>query len=319
MSTKHVFRDKKRRAKRRRTMWVTAAILCVVAGAALIARAITMLDEVPADATTTTTTDSTGAPSSSSSTDGTTTTTATTSTSVTSATTRFEATTTSKTTTTTKKKTTKPTTSTTRFDPTGHYVQDRNTAPWNLVLANPWNPLPADYDDNLQAKGGLRGNSSEKIDVRAYDALKQMLEDGKKHNLRLASGYRTVEKQRALFEGRVEKWMNKGYSRAEAEKEVLKDTAYPGTSEHNTGLAADLLGEDYGWLTQDFAKTDAYKWLIENCAKYGFILRYPKGAEGITGYTFEPWHYRYVGVETATYIMEHELTLEEYLENHYQG
>ena len=316
MRTKHVFKDKKRRAKRRRTIWVTVAILCVVAGAALIARAITMLEEVPTDATTTTTTDST-ATSSSTLTEGEVTTTTTTT--ATSATTRYEATTTTTTTTTKKTTTKKTTTASTYADPSGHFVQDRSTTPWNLVLANPWNPLPADYDDNLQAKDGLRGNSSEKIDIRAYDALKQMLADGSKYNLSLASGYRTVEKQRALFEGRVEKWMNKGYSRAEAEKEVLKDTAYPGTSEHNTGLAADLLGEDYGYLTQGFAKTDAYKWLIAHCAEYGFILRYPEGKESITGYTFEPWHYRYVGVETATYIMEHDLTLEEYLENHYQG
>lgn len=314
MSTKRVFRDKKRRAKRRRTIWVATAVLCVVIGAAFIARAITMLGD-----TTTAGTVTSGSSASQTAGDNTTTMTgSTSSTEATSATTRFEATTT----TTTKKATTttkKQSTVSTFADPSGHFVQNRDTTPWNLVLANPWNPLPEEFDDNLQTKGGLRGNSSEKIDLRAYDALKQMLADGAEHNLRLASGYRTVEKQRALFEGRVEKLMNKGYSRAAAEKEVLKDTAYPGTSEHNTALAADLLGEDYGWLTQDFAKTDAYKWLIANCAKYGFILRYPKGMEHITGYTFEPWHYRYVGVEVATYIMENELTLEEYLENHYQG
>lgn len=312
MSAKRVFRSKKRRARRRRMLWVISAVFCVVVGTALIAYALTMLMDVPE-------TESNPGDKSTSQTDAAVNATeATNMSTATSATTRFEVTTT----TTTKKttKTTKKTSTASTFaDPSGHFVQDRSKTPWNLVLANPWNPLPEEFDDNLQIKGGLRGNSSEKIDLRAYDALKQMLADGSKYNLRLASGYRTVEKQRALFEGRVKEWMEKDYSRAEAEKEVLKDTAYPGTSEHNTALAADLLGEDYGWLTQDFAKTDAYEWLITNCAKYGFILRYPKGKEGITGYTFEPWHYRYVGVEVATYIMENELTLEEYLEKHYKG
>ena len=95
---------------------------------------------------------------------------------------------------------------------------------------------------------------------------------------------------------------------------MLKDTAYPGTSEHNTALAADLLGEDYGWLTQDFAKTDAYKWLIANCAKYGFILRYTKEKQDITGVIYEPWHYRYVGEKHAKKINQLGFCLEEYID-----
>lgn len=215
---------------------------------------------------------------------------------------------------TTKQTTKKAGTAATALPVEGHFVQDRTNTPWNLVLANPWNPLPDSFDDDIQVKGGLRGNSNEKVDVRAYESLKAMLTDGAKYNLRICSGYRTVEKQAYLFNNRVKNWMNKGLSREEAEQKVATDTARPGTSEHNTGLAADLLGESYNSLSQSFEKTEAYKWLMAHCADYGFILRYPKGKESITGYTFEPWHYRYVGKEAASYIMANSLTLEEYLE-----
>ncbi len=292
MKHARVFRGSKRKSRRRRMKRVVLpvlALLLVVGGTALIARALYLMTTRP-----------TGGEATSAESGVTGTTTYGTS---------YEVTTTVPTTATTAK----PTTPAGELID-GHFVQNRDTTPWNLVLANPWNPLPEDFDDELKLKGELKGFSHEQIDVRAYASLEKMLADGAKYNLSICSGYRSVAKQTALFEGRVKEWMNKGYSRAAAEKEVLKDTAYPGTSEHNTGLAADLLGAEYTWLSESFAETDAYEWLIENCAKYGFILRYPKGREDITGYTFEPWHYRYVGVEAATYIMKNDLTLEEYLE-----
>ena len=297
---------------RQRAVVSVLAVAMVAGGAALLAHAITLLTaKTPAES---------GEPS-----DTVTTTQAVVSTSASSVVTTTAPTTTVKTTfgtsyvlnttkQTTKQTTKKTGTAATALPVEGHFVQDRSTAPWNLVLANPWNPLPDSFDDNIEVKGGLRGNSNEKVDVRAYESLKAMLNDGKQYNLRICSGYRTVEKQAYLFNNRVKNNMNKGMSREEAEKEVAKDTARPGTSEHNTGLAADILGGSYSHLSESFSKTDAYKWLIAHCADYGYILRYPKGKEGITGYTYEPWHYRYVGKEVASYIMKNNLTLEEYLE-----
>lgn len=105
-------------------------------------------------------------------------------------------------------------------------------------------------------------------------------------------------------------------SRVDAEKVVLSYSAYPGTSEHQTGLCVDFITDTMGGsLTEAFEDTPAFEWLSENAYKFGFILRYPKGKETITGYTYEPWHYRFVGREAATDIHFSELTLEQYLEN----
>ena len=89
--------------------------------------------------------------------------------------------------------------------------------------------------------------------------------------------------------------------------------AYPGTSEHELGLAADIVTPSYQSLDSGYDQTDAFKWLVEHCADYGFILRYPKEKQDITKIIYEPWHYRYVGQEDAKIIMESGVTLEEYL------
>ena len=103
------------------------------------------------------------------------------------------------------------------------------------------------------------------------------------------------------------------WSRAAAEKEAAKEIAVPGTSEHQLGLAVDLMDEDYPYLNDHQANTGTQKWLMEHCHEYGFILRYPIGSTEITGIIYEPWHYRYVGVEIAQEIMNLGITLEEYL------
>jgi hypothetical protein len=108
-----------------------------------------------------------------------------------------------------------------------------------------------------------------------------------------------------------------GYSREKAEQVAATRVAPPGTSEHNTGLAVDILSGDYYYHHSTMEESFEYDaeaiWMAEHCAEYGFILRYPKGKQDVTGIIFEPWHFRYVGVEIATYIMENNLTLEEYL------
>lgn len=182
--------------------------------------------------------------------------------------------------------------------------------PWYLVLVNPWYPLPENYEFELTTVTGKY-----KVDSRCADALKQMLADCKAagHTPYICSAYRTWDDQVYLFDKKVNSFISKGYSEAEAKVLAAKETAVPGTSEHQLGLAADILCQSRPWLDEGQAKTATQQWLMANCHKYGFILRYPKGTTDITGIIYEPWHYRYVGVEIATEIMTKGITLEEYL------
>ena len=182
--------------------------------------------------------------------------------------------------------------------------------PWYLVLVNPWHPLPEDYTFELTKVTGKY-----KVDSRCADALKAMLADCKAAGYTpfICSAYRTRDDQIYLFDKKVNSFISKGYSEAEAKVLAAKETAVPGTSEHQLGLAVDILCESRPWLDEAQAKTATQQWLMANCHKYGFILRYPKGTTDITGIIYEPWHYRYVGVEIATEIMTKGITLEEYL------
>ena len=100
----------------------------------------------------------------------------------------------------------------------------------------------------------------------------------------------------------------------QAEAETAKSVAVPGTSEHQLGLALDIVDKSYQMLEEDQQDTPAQQWLMANCWRYGFILRFPKDKEAVTGITYEPWHYRYVGEEVAKTITEGGLCLEEYLQ-----
>lgn len=117
-----------------------------------------------------------------------------------------------------------------------------------------------------------------------------------------------------LFDNQVEKWKNQGCSENEAKIEAGKLVAVPGTSEHQLGLALDIVDISYQLLEEDQQDTPAQKWLLENCWKYGFILRYPKDKMDITKISYEPWHYRYVGKKAAKEIFDSKICLEEYLE-----
>ena len=195
-------------------------------------------------------------------------------------------------------------------DTTGHYVQKGEPA-WNLRLVNEWNPLPADYD----YEGHLTTYSgSKKFDARAIDALRRMIDAGSAYNLTAASLFRPYDLQVDLFNRQIAKAKAQGLTGAAAEAKAATVVTRPGTSEHHTGLTVDVLGSGYSSLEQSFENTPAFAWLKAHCAEYGFILRYPKEKEDITGIIYEPWHYRYVGVEAATEIMSCGLSLEEYLE-----
>lgn len=182
---------------------------------------------------------------------------------------------------------------------------------WNLILVNSTNKLPDDFEITL-GEIGVR-----KMDSRIVSVVQEMMADAKQDGveLLLASSYRTVERQTELFNEQVQYFKNLGYSDTQAYNNAKEWVAIPGTSEHHTGLALDIVTPTYQVLDYGFDTTEAFKWLYENCSEYGFILRYPKDKSDITKITYEPWHYRYVGVETAKYIMENNMCLEEYIES----
>ncbi len=181
-----------------------------------------------------------------------------------------------------------------------------------LLLVNKEYKLPDDYELKLLKMPDGTNRASE----LAYQPLNDMLKAGRKEGLRfeICSSYRSVERQQELLDEDIDALMRQGYTYDEAYEEVTRETMPPGYSEHSTGLAFDIVSLDYQMLDDKQASTKECLWLQEHCQEYGFILRYPQGKEDITGIDYEPWHFRYVGVEAATYIMENDLTLEEYLE-----
>ncbi len=184
---------------------------------------------------------------------------------------------------------------------------------WNLVLLNRDNSISKDMQMQKKQFG------SQWIDSRVAPAYQNMCDAAKAEGITLflRSGYRSISTQRVNYEADISRNINKGYTREQAILETEKYYARPGQSEHHTGLALDILSAEYQrdvyTLSEKFADTDAYKWLIKNCANYGFILRYPADKVDVTKINYEPWHYRYVGIQHAKYIMENNLSLEEYL------
>lgn len=187
---------------------------------------------------------------------------------------------------------------------------DKQPDEWNLILVNTWNKLPRDFSVELTEL-----NNGHAIDERAYPDLQNMMDAARAEGLYpiLCSSYRTNEKQQSLFDNQVNKYLSLGYSQSEAEAEAGKWVAVPGTSEHQTGLAVDIVALDYQLLDEGQEDTPEQKWLMENSYKYGFILRYPSDKSDLTGIHYEPWHYRYVGKDAAKEIYEQGICLEEYL------
>jgi len=186
-----------------------------------------------------------------------------------------------------------------------------DTNAWNLLLVNSTHFLPENFKVEL-----TKVNDSHCVDSRIYDDLTKMLNDAKAIGLSpiICSSYRTMEKQTSLFNNEVSSYISSGCSQQEAEKEAGRWVAIPGTSEHQTGLAVDIVASSYQILDKKQEQTAEQKWLMEHCAEYGFILRYPTDKSEITKIGYEPWHYRYVGKDIAKEIMEKGICLEEYLE-----
>lgn len=196
-------------------------------------------------------------------------------------------------------------------DPLPELPEPECEADWRLTLVNEDNPLSEDFEpETAEADGGYL------FDIRAVEPLRALLQAGREAGLDLVvtSGWRSWAYQEQLFEDKVERVMAEtGLERAEAEEIAADEVARPGKSEHQLGLAVDIISNAHPDLDEGWAETEEAKWLREHCAEYGFILRYPPDKSDITGIVWEPWHFRYVGEEAAVYIMENDLCLEEYL------
>ena len=193
-------------------------------------------------------------------------------------------------------------------EPAGFVVKQADA--WQYILVNKNNPI----DENFGPPETYLLQEKYKSDLRIKEATQQMFSAAEAEGVSLiaCSGYRPYEVQEKLFNRKKAKFSH--LSDEEAGIEAAKTVAKPGTSEHQTGLALDLVTPSYTSLDDGYADTEAAKWLAANAYQYGFILRYPKDKTEITQIIFEPWHYRYVGKEAAKIIFEEGLCYEEFYE-----
>lgn len=178
---------------------------------------------------------------------------------------------------------------------------------WYLTFVNKNYVLPEDYKPQLSEE--LFGTYCQ-LDVRCAPYYIEMYNAALKEGCYLTpfSGYRRISTQKRNFENEMKIYLNKGYTFDEAYDKAATNILPPATSEHNLGLAMDIVS-----INHNFDQSKEFKWLMEHAAEYGFILRYPKDKTDITMVQYEPWHWRYVGKEAATEIMSKGITLEEYL------
>lgn len=199
------------------------------------------------------------------------------------------------------------------------YDEERD---WALYVIGNNDPLPDDFTIDTKSVAGER-----LLDERCADYAIAMLEQASSENVGLfvTSSYRSLETQSTNLQNLINSYIASGFSEEEAKEKALTEITAPGCSEHNAGLAMDIVSDDY-WsyhddLEESFDQTPQYEWLIDNAWKYGFMLSYPKGKEDITGIIYEPWHFRFVGLEHAEKIHQvyeetgEFLTLGEYIDN----
>lgn len=177
---------------------------------------------------------------------------------------------------------------------------------WYLIVVNPWNEIPEDYSVTLTEL-----SNGQKVDSRIYSYLQEMFDAMKAEGIQpvVREGYRTAEEQQEILEDKLFAYVREGYSHKRAEKLAKAWVAVPGTSEHQLGLAVDINADQ-----PRSSNEEVYTWLAENAHSYGFILRYPQQKENVTGTSYEPWHYRYVGKEAAAVIYADQICLEEYMQ-----
>lgn len=186
-----------------------------------------------------------------------------------------------------------------------------NPEAWNYILVNDTHPLSQSFQPML-----AETRNGKQVDKRIKYQLEKMLdaagEDG--YELVVCSAYRNFSKQEELVDNSIRKYMKKGLDYETAFFNTKWQLEMTGCSEHHLGLAVDIVGVDYQSLDEKQADTEEAEWLKEHAYEYGFILRYPKDKEDITGIIQESWHFRYVGIEAATFMWENNLCLEEFLE-----
>lgn len=189
---------------------------------------------------------------------------------------------------------------------------------WRLILVGPHNVLAHEIaEDKLAVLAD--GKQADSRIVKEFAAFSKAAAAAG-FPLVIVSAYRSISYQEVVFDRSVQNNLTAGMTEAEAIKKTEETITHPGYSEHHTGLAVDVVDEEWfshyttsSVLDAAYAKEPGAVWIAENAAKYGFIVRYPENKEAITGITYEPWHLRYVGRKSAAYIKKHELTLEEYL------
>lgn len=181
---------------------------------------------------------------------------------------------------------------------------------WCLILTNAEYPVPEDYEVELDAIPG----TEQSVDKRIYEPLMTMIGDMKDQGLSpiVCSGYRTLDKQEKLFNRKVLSFVKAGHTKEESYNLARQTISIPGSGEHCLGLAVDFYTRRYHKLERAFEDTPESKWLVEHAQDYGFVMRYGENKTDITGIQYEPWHYRYVGVEAANYMKDNELSLEEF-------
>lgn len=173
---------------------------------------------------------------------------------------------------------------------------------WNLILVNDNVLLPLDYT----LPGLAEVDSGQEVDQRIAAVTKKMLADAKADGvtIQICSAYRSVSHQERIYE-----------REPKTPPGQPKSVQPPRASEHHTGLAFDVNCPEFTALEEGFENTAAFRWLDQHAHEYGFILRFPKGKESVTGIIYEPWHYRYVGINHAKVIKNQKICLEEYLQN----
>lgn len=187
-------------------------------------------------------------------------------------------------------------------------VEVLNSESWATTLVSKKYPLSKGYDPTLAP---VIEGSSVTADTRVADAYKLMYSDALKQGLLLTpySGYCSYSRQQTNYENKVQAFILQGMTEDEAKQNAEKRIEPAGYSENGAGLSVDIVSASSG-----FASTDEYKWLVNNAHKYGFVLRYPEDKTDITGMIYQPWHWRYVGIDVATEMKANNLCLEEYLQ-----
>ena len=183
-----------------------------------------------------------------------------------------------------------------------------------MILVSRTHPITEDYPVETKECGSATA-INKTLQTEAADAFLSMQAAAAKDgvDVRMQSGYRSVSYQKKLYNNKTQYYRNKGLSEAAAREKAATIVNPPGCSEHNCGLAADLNSPEHTGLDEGFENTAAFRWLCVHAGEYGFILRYPKGAEDQTEITYEPWHWRYVGVENAARINASGLCFEDYI------